>query len=323
LLVLYFGKGELFEWAHIEIKGKGQWLNPHFVYARDIIGIVLLALLAKRVVYHSVRRDIGAIRGGLAGGDRDKRSRWLDKSYDSYMVGWEGETVGEIRKTTDKMGRLSPVVVIVYSLVMTMVAFDQLMSVDPHWFSTLFGVLVFMSAVYVAVAWVSMASGMAREVHPLFRSKVARSTLHDLGKLLFGFGIFWAYMFWSHYLPIWYGNLPEETAWVIVRLRLEPWHRLAWMTLGACFIVPFLIGLSRDVKQMPSLLAGTGAIVAFGIWLQMYLLFVPTLSPMYIPLGIRDILITLGFMGVFLLSCASFLGKVPLIPFGDMLPDEH
>lgn len=318
LIILYLGHHHMFIWAREPIPGKGAWLTSEFVYVRDILALVLLIYLARRVVFFGLRRDFLAIRGGLSGLPKDDVARWNDKHYDRYVAGAKGDALSEIQLTTDRMGRLSPVVIFFYALVISLIAWDQEMSVDPHWYSTMFGGFVFMGAVYLAMAWCSMTVGVARILHPLFRAKVTRATLHDLGKLLFGFGIFWAYLFWSHYLPIWYGNIPEETGWIVLRLRKEPWHSLAWFVLGSCFIVPFLLGLSRDVKQVPQLLFCTGVIVAIGLWTQHYLLFAPTIFPEHIPIGIIDIAITLGYMGIYILCAGSFLERVPLMPFGDL-----
>ena len=318
LVVLYFGHHKLFVWADHPVPGKEVWLTSQFVYLRDILGLIVLALLANRIVFYSIQRDIGAIRGGLTGVDEKETERWFDKRYDKYVAGWGKDFLAEIEEVTKKKAKLSPVTMLVFSLVLSFIAFDQIMSVDPHWYSTLFGVLYFMSGAYIAMAWCAIVLVILQDHHSIFKTKVKKKTLHDLGKLMFGFGIFWAYMFWSHYLPIWYGNLPEETGWVIVRMREQPWHDFSWMVLGCCFIVPFLIGLSRDVKQIPTLLMLTAVIVAGGVWLMMYLLFVPTLFPNVIPLNILDVGIALGFMAGYLLSIFSFLEKVPLIPFGDM-----
>jgi len=314
----FFGKGFIFEWTHETIAGKGAWLSPNFVYARDFIGALLLIFVLKKSIFLSISRDIGAIRGGLTSLPAKDIERWSDVRYNKYVQGWSSNTKAEIANVTSRLGRLSPVVIIVYAIVMSLIAFDQVMSVDAHWFSTLFGAFIFMSAVYMAVAWVSIGLGYIRASHPLFKAKVERRTLHDLGKLLFGFGIFWAYLFWSHYITIWYANLPEETGWIITRLRLQPWHDFAWIVLGMSFIIPFFLGLSRDVKQIPALLSMTAIIAAVGIWLQTYLLVVPTLFPHHIPLSWIDLAISLGFMSAFLLSCISFLSRAPLIPFGDL-----
>ncbi len=318
LVVLYFGREHLFVWAgHEKVPGKEMWLNANFVYARDLIGLVILVLLSRKVVFYSIARDIAAVSGGCIPANGLETSRWSEESYKRYVTATGQSGLGAIAHASARMTRLSPVVVIVYAFVLSLIAFDQIMAVDPHWYSTLFGAFYFMSGVYLAVAWVAILAAIARENHPLYRAKIEPRTLHDLGKLLFGFGIFWAYLFWSHYLTIWYGNIPEETSWVIVRLREEPWHSLSWFIFACCFICPFLIGLSRDVKKVPTLLFALGMMVVCGLWLQQYLLFAPTLFPGEIPLGWQDAAISLGFMGAFMLSSFSFLGKFPLVPFGD------
>lgn len=317
-VVLYFGSHDLFVWTHHDAPGKESWLKAPFVYSRDILAILIIAWLARKIVFQSIRRDIGAIRSGVAGVAEDVAARWKDSKYDKFVKNWEADS---IKKAHVRMSRLSPLVVMAYCYLMSLVAFDQLMSVDPHWFSTMFGGFIFMSGVYLAMAWVSIGSAFARFWNPIFREKIERRTLHDLGKMLFGFGIFWAYLFWCHYLPIWYGNMPEETAWVILRWREEPWHSLSWIVLGSCFFIPFLLGLSRDVKQVPILLALTGMIVACGIWLQQYVIFAASLYPHSIPIDHTDLLIAFGFLGAFALSVIRFLETYPLIPFGDLFED--
>lgn len=323
LLVLFFFRAydHLFIWSHEEAPGKAAWLQPGYVYVRDVLAMLVLILLGRKMVHFSISRDITAIRGGLTNIPKDQLGRWFGKEFDTYATGSGSDTKQTIRDISGSMGRLSPVFIMVYALVVSLIAFDQEMSVDPHWYSTMFGAFVFMGGVYLAVAWTSMFIGMVR-LHPLFRKKIERRTLHDLGKLLFGFGIFWTYLFWSQYLPIWYGNMPEETHYLILRLREEPWHSVAWLVLGLCFFIPFLLGLSRDVKQIPQLLFCTGAIVACGMWLQHYLLFVPSLFPTRVPFSFTEVSVSLAFLGGYLLSVLSFLEWAPLMPFGDLYVEE-
>ena len=318
LVFLYFGRDYLFIWAVEEVKGRGSWLNPKFVYSRDVIAILILFYISGKVVFLSIKKDICAIRGGLTKINNEDLDRWFSKSYDYFCPQQVNNPTDEIEKAHLKIGFLSPIVIAVYSVVMTLIAFDQIMSVEPDWYSTLFGALFFMSGLYIGTASCALLINFVRKNHPLFFAKIRKTTLHDLGKILFGFGIFWAYMFWSHYLTIWYANMPEETGWVIKRLREQPWHDFAWMIFGLSFVVPFFLGLSRDVKQVPRLLLFTALIVMSGIWLQQYLLFIPTHFPNEIPLSLTDVTITLGFFSAYLLSAISFLGKVPLIPFGDL-----
>lgn len=314
-VVLYFGSCELFIWTHEPAPGKESWLQAPFVYSRDIIAILIIVWLARKVVYYSLRRDIGAIRSGLAGISKASAERWNASCYDKYVKNWQADSIA---KAHVRLSRISPLVIMAYGYLLSLVAFDQLMSADPHWFSTMFGGFIFMSGVYLAFAWAGIFAAFAREWHPLFREKIERRTLHDMGKLLLGFCIFWAYLFWCHYLPIWYGNMAEETSWVILRWREEPWHSISWVVFGACFIVPFFLSLSRDVKQVPALLAVTGTIVACGVWLQQYVIFAPSMYPRSIPMNHIDVLIAFAFLGAFALSAIRFLEKFPLIPFGDL-----
>ncbi|MCC6954280.1 MAG: hypothetical protein IT290_09200 [Deltaproteobacteria bacterium] len=318
LLIYLFGHEHVFSHHHGIEGGKGMWLGKNFMFIRDAVVLILFIVVARKVIFLSMRQDIGAIRSGLTGVSKDALLRWQGAQYDKYVAGWSSDAKGELRQAQNRRGFLAPVVVIFYAVAFSFIAFDLVMSVDPHWISTLFGAFIFMSGVYVAVAWNSMGIGFARELHPLFRAKIQRTTLHDLGKLLFGFGIFWMYLAWSHYLTIWYGNLPEETGWLILRTRLEPWHTMAWSIVCCCFIYPFLFGLNRDGKQVPRLLFITGTVVAIGIWLLCFFLIVPTLSPNTIPLGFLEATISAGFMGGFLFSAARYLERVPLIPFGDL-----
>lgn len=315
LVVMYFGHHYLFVWAHQHVPGKGPWLTSNFVFARDIILLCILGFLARKVVKLSLARDLTAIKDGLVKLSPESSKRWNNQKVFPCCG---CSSAKSIEQTNHLLSRFSPAIIIFYAFIMSFIAWDQLMSVDPLWYSTLYGAFYFMTAVYLAVAFASMGAGLCAALSPLFYNKIKRKTLHDLGKLLFGFGIFWAYLFWSHYLPIWYGNMPEETAWLILRLREEPWRHVAWMILGVNFLIPFFLGLSRDVKQVPQLLFATGAIVAVGIWLLFYLLFAPTLYPDYIAIGLTDVAVGVAFFSLYVLAAIKFLSKAPLMPFGDL-----
>ena len=317
LVILYFGHKELFVWAHHEIPGKGIWLTSNFLFFRDAVAIALLVWITRKVVMLSLKRDIIAIRKGLTGCSSEDTEAWQDSRYDALLCDCGDDASKALSRVEHLMSRFSPVVVMVYALATSLIAFDLIMSIEPMWYSTLFGALYFMSAVYLSVAFAAIGVCGARYLSPLLRQKVDRKVLHDLGKLLFGFGIFWAYMFWSHYLPMWYSNLPEETVWIITRLREQPWQSFAWVVLCLCFFIPFALGLSRDVKQVPGLLAGTAMFVCIGLWLQMYLLVAPTLYPEYIPFGATEICMSLGFLGLYGYLAFHHIKHVPLIPFGD------
>lgn len=324
LIVMYFGAEDIYSWAQHPIEGKSTWLSSCFLYTRDIIAAYLLVWIISRVIKGSLTMDFTALNRGLVSLDKShpNYARWVEKKCVS-CIEEKGEPASAIKAVYDKMGFYSPISVMIYALAMSLLAFDLLMSVDPHWYSTMFGGFYFMSCVYCAVAFAAIAMSIVLSQSSLFREAVKKKTLHDLGKLLFGFGIFWAYLFWSHYLPIWYGNMPEETGYIIVRLREYPWRNIAWMVLGMCFIVPFILGISRDLKQVPILLSLTGVIVAMGLWIQYYLLFAPTLYPSYVSLNMHDVGLGLGFLGVYGLLATRYLSSVPLIPFGDLLMKKN
>ena len=315
VIYLFHGFEHIFAWSHEEVKGKEVWLSANFLYIRDALAIVLFVYLVRRIINLGLAMDINAIRGGLTGVETSKLARWQDKQFDNLAS--KGDPTTKIRELFSARGYLAPIVVAGYGFIFSLITWDQVMSVDPYWFSTLFGPYIFISGVFAAMAFNAMGVNLARNIHPLFKQKIIRPTLHDLGKLMFGFGIFWTYLFWSHYLTIWYGNLPEETGWLIIRLREEPWHTLAWFTLWCTFFFPFLFGLSKDIKQVPELLFAGASVVALGVWLMFYIMIVPGMFEHTIPLSFLDLGMSLGFLGVFVLLSIRYLERVPLIPFGD------
>jgi len=325
LVVLFFGREYIYQWAspdyYVKGIGKDLWLSTEFFFGRELLIIAGMGFLGALITKLSVGKDVAA-GAELVGASDEVASRWKREAEGKFRLGFSGDALARIKAANQRMWRLSPIMIAAYALGMSFVAWDLIMSVDYHWYSTLFGALYFISAIYIALAWCGMSIGIVREIHPLFKQKIHRRTLHDLGKLLFGFGIFWAYMFWSHYLPLWYSNMPEFTGWMVLRLREEPWHGFAWVVLGLCFFIPFLLGLSRDVKQMPILLFATGAIVMAGIWLQFYLLVFPQFYPDAVSLNLMDILLFFGMGALYALSQAKFLERVPLMPFGDFYDED-
>ena len=214
---------------------------------------------------------------------------------------------------------LSPIIGIVYAFVLSLLAFDLIMSLDPHWYSTLFGAYYFMSCFYLALAalyFLSLISlktlGLRETIHP--------HHLHDLGKLVFAFCIFTGYLFYAQFLVIWYGNLPEETRYVILRVKLTPWEPVAWTVLAMIFAIPFVLLLSRKIKMKPLPMIILSGIILVGMWLERFILVAPSIwKGQGIPIGLLEVLITAGFFGVMGLSITFFLRRVPLLPISDPL----
>ncbi len=167
-----------------------------------------------------------------------------------------------------------------------------------------------------AVAWLSVVFGRRLGV----REHVTPATLHDLGKLIFAFSIFWAYINYAQLLVIWYGNLPEETGWMWQRVA-GTWRPVAVAVALCCWVVPFSGLLTRATKKNPTTLAIFATIVLFGLWLERYLIVYPSVlhEATGIPFAFTEIGISLGFLGLFLLSFFWFMSRYPSVAVQDYL----
>jgi Polysulphide reductase, NrfD len=292
---LYFGREEIFPWVHDLNPEKAGWLNTGFLFARNGAGLLLLTLLSMALISYSVKADREFII--RAGGNAAPEGGKL----------WRAQRV------------LSPIIGILYAFVLSLLAFDLIMSLDPHWYSTLFGAYYFMSSFFAGLAALVFVSHLLRRARGL-QEYIHPHHLHDLGKLLFAFCLFTGYLFYVQFLVIWYGNLPEETKYIILRVRFTPWEPLGWTVLGMIFILPFLILLRRKWKMNPAVMIPVSLVVLAGMWLERFILVAPSLwKEKSLPLGLMEVLITAGFFGVMALSLAIFLQRSPLLPVSDPL----
>jgi len=195
---------------------------------------------------------------------------WLSRTLFRRSVAQDG--TGDFRLTRS-MERLSGPGMVVCAVTLTLAAFDLLMSLDPHWTSTIFGVYVFAGSVLAffasipLVTWVTQRSG--RLVH-----SITPEHYHDMGKLIFAFTIFWAYIAFSQYMLIWYGNIPEETVW-FVRRQTNGWGGVGLALLFGHFVVPFLFLLPRSIKRRLGLLVIPALWVLAMHWIDLYWLVMP------------------------------------------------
>jgi hypothetical protein len=289
--VLYFGRDKIFPWIHEPVPGKESWLNIPFLFARDGVGLFLITAVALALLYFSVRAD----RDGM-----QEKDGWR----------WRYQVI------------LSPILGILYALVLTLVALDLIMSLDPHWYSTLFGGYYFIGSFYVSLAALAFLTTLTWRRLGLDRFIQPRH-FHDLGKLLLAFCLMTGYLFYTQFLVIWYGNLPEETRYVILRVRQRPWEPIAWVVLVTCFVLPFVLLLSRRVKMKPGSLMILSGMILVGMWLERFLLVAPSLwKDPALPLGYPEIPVSLGFLGLMMLSIVIFLERSPLLPVSDPLFKE-
>jgi Ni/Fe-hydrogenase subunit HybB-like protein len=296
--VLYFGREEIFPWAREPVQGKEAWLNTGFLFARDGIGLLILTALSLGLLYYSVRPD----------------------RYAAFLPGPGPEIPGG-KELTEKSRRaqtiLSPLLAMVYALVLSLIAFDLIMSLDPHWYSTLFGAYYFIGSFYSALAALVLIAGIFR-IRMGLQDFILPGQFSDLGKLLLGFCLITGDFFYSQFLVIWYGNLPEETRYVILRVRESPWEPLAWTVLLVCFALPFVVLLSRKIKFHPPAMMALAGVILAGMWLERFLLVVPsTWKVKSFPLGLMEALITAGFIGLFGLTLVHVFRKFSPLPLSD------
>jgi hypothetical protein len=221
---------------------------------------------------------------------------------------------------TIRMERFSAPGMVLFALSLNFAAFDLLMSLDPHWFSTIFGVYYFAAAVVGFLAVMpKILYGL--QMRGILKNAVTVEHYHDFGKLLFGFTVFWAYIAFSQYMLIWYGNVPEETEWFLKRQTGE-WTTVSLILIFGHFVVPFLLLVSRYIKRRPVLLAVTGGYVAIMCWIDIYWLVIPEFSPGVARFGLLDIFCFLGLNGLFAAAIVLRLRKHAVIAEKDPRLEE-
>jgi hypothetical protein len=262
------------------LAGKMGFLNPTFFTIRLVIYFVIWIGLAGFLLRTSVAQD---------------------KSGDPAL--------------TLRMERFSAPGMVLFALSLNFAAFDLLMSLDPHWFSTIFGVYYFAVAV-VAFLAVMPKILVGLQSQGILKNAITVEHYHDFGKLLFGFVVFWAYIAFSQYMLIWYANIPEETEWFLKRQTGE-WTTVSLILIFGHFVVPFVLLISRMIKRRPWLLAITGGYVAAMCWIDVYWLVIPEFSPAVARFGLLDILCFLGMNGLFAGVLVLRLRRHSLVPEKD------
>lgn len=213
-----------------------------------------------------------------------------------------------------KMRKLTAPALILFALTITFAAFDWLMSISPHWFSTMFGVYYFAGAFQAGLALLILVALALKKAGKL-EGIVTVEHMHDLGKFLFAFTVFYAYIAFCQYFLIWYANIPEETFWYLERWE-GGWKGTALAMIFATFVLPFLILLAREPKRRAGTLMAASVIVILGRAIEMYWLVMPSLKVgPTMPWSTLAAMVGIG--GLFLGTIAWRLGKAPLIPIGD------
>jgi Ni/Fe-hydrogenase subunit HybB-like protein len=307
-IVTYFGKEALYPWANKPLPGREFWMQENFAFFRFAILLAFLFFMMRRFVLMNLRGDIGLLQ------ERAKnKEQWSDLGHESLTAGWQGSKI-EVPALQQKRSWNAPLLILLYAVIYSLYAFELFMSMDAIWFSNMFGAWQFIGNIFLAWAVLGMTTYHMMNNNPEYSKLVHQDQFWDMGKLTFAFCMLWGYMFWSQFLPQWYGNLPEETQWLYLRTREFPWKGFAWVVFTLCFIMPFILLVGKDIKRVPRYFVKVAAIIFVGIFLEKYILVIPQFSPNHIPFGLFDIGLFLGFLGVYLWSVKNFLSRYPSVP---------
>ena len=306
LLIVLVGRHHIFWWSdHVpEIHEKRVWLNPPFFLTRVILTFLIIASLSLWYIYTCVRLDVGILPEGGANWARGLRER--------MRRGWRDER-RELHSTHSLQGKLAVFLGFAFVFGWILLSWDLSMSLDPHFQSTMYGWWFFMGGWVAALAsWTLIVLAWRRYLarYDLIQDK----HFHDLGKLCFAFTAFWGYLTFGQYLVIWYGNLGEETHWARLRL-IEGWRIPTLITVALMFVLPFFGLLSRAAKVfLPTLVFFVSSTV-LGLWFTRYLEVYPSIYGVVgdIPLGVWELGLALGLLGIWGFCYLSFMDAFPRI----------
>lgn len=306
-LISYFGKEHLFYWAQHPMPGREWWMQAEFVYVRNGLLLAFLFYLMHRFVRMSVRGDVGYLR------EKSKNKIWQGYAYQGVIARWQGSDK-EVACLQKKLNWNAPALVMAYATIYSLFSFEMIMGIDPVWYSNMFGGFNFVGNIYMGWCMLVLLVFFCMQYNRDYSKVVGSAQFWDLGKLCFGFCMMWGYLFFAQFLPQWYGNLPEETQWLMVRTREFPWKIIGWMVFSLCFVIPFILLLSRDLKRTPQAFRVVCIMVLIGMWLEKYVVVMPSIYPDEIPFFALEFGLFFGFMGVYILAIQGFLAKYPFLP---------
>lgn len=281
--------GGLVVWPALVRTCNGRWHAPVERIAAAGIAFSIPSVLALIVLW------IGSPRWAPWYGRNLHQGVWLDNSFlfgrdlAALLIFWglAGYYLLERRK---EKGQLSgALLVLVYCLCFSLLGFDLVMALDPHWHSNLAGGYFFMSGLYIAITcWALLAA---------WRGEAGADQLHDLGKLLVGFSLMTTYLMYAHLLAFWYENLPREVRFLVARLHNQPWRVVSYLLLCLVYFGPLLLLLSERSKRSRWSLGAIALVVLAGMWIERWWLVAPTFDPL-VRLGLSELSLAAAFIGM-------------------------
>jgi hypothetical protein len=284
---LFFGLSDLYPWARPEIvaadpllQQKAAYLNIPFFIARAVFYFAVWIVLGRLLVTWSLRQD---------------------QSADGTLTG--------------RLQRLSGPGLVLYGLTVTFASIDWMMSLEPKWYSTIFGMIFMISFGLAAMCVAILATRFLESEKPLARV-VSPDRWHDLGNLLLALVMFWAYLNFSQFLLIWSENLAEEIPWYLHRLG-GGWEWIAIALILFQFALPFVLLLSRNTKRNSQTLSVVAAAVLFVHWLDILWMVAPSFYPARFHIHWLDIVAPVGIGGLWLAAFIRYLKARSLVPLHD------
>lgn len=287
-IILIFGMKYLYPWvdpAHVHgdyvLESKQGYLNVPFFIIRNVGAVLIWMFFARKLVGSSLATDFGA----------DYKSVWASNK------------------------KFSIAFIMFYAISFSLSSFDQLMSLDPHWFSTMFGVYLFAGSYQTFFAGLIIMLVLLKRAGYLEKI-INENHYHDVAKFMFAFTIFWAYTGFSQYMLIWYANLPEETGYFLRRFN-GGWENVSLGLFIAKFVLPFLILLPRGNKRHEGVIFLTAIWILGTQYYDLNWLIQPEFRPEGFSIGFVEIAIFLGFFGLFGLMVTQFLKRHNIVAVRD------
>jgi Ni/Fe-hydrogenase subunit HybB-like protein len=220
-------------------------------------------------------------------------------------------TVEEGKKFIWKNTVWSAIYIVLFALtVMSSIPWLWLMSIDAHWYSTMYSWYNFASTFVSGIALITIFVVFLKNYGYLEYTN--REHIHDLGKFQFAFSIFWTYLWFAQFMLIWYANIPEETTYFEPRVE-GAYNAIFWLNLIINFLAPLLILMRRSPKRNYGTITMMSVLILFGHWLDYYQMVFASISPDHVPFMLLDLCIGLGFVGLIMFVTARSLARHPLV----------
>ena len=281
------GAGSIYEWSHSSVvhadhilEGKTSYLNVPFFIIRLLIYAAIWIFLSSYLMKLSLRQDV------------EHTEMFTRSAIKTSAIG-----------------------TILFAVTLTFFSFDLLMSLEPHWYSTIFGAYIFAGSFLGMLAFMTFNVIKIRDRAAL-EETITLEHFHDLGKLMFTFVIFWGYMAFSQYLVIWYGNIPEETVWFLERWE-GSWKIMSLVIVFGHFVVPFFILFPMAAKRSRSIMTFICLWILLMHWVDIYWVVMPSLHHYGVHLSWMDLTTTAGIGGFFIWRFQRLLYSRPVVPLND------